>query len=84
MKIDARKIEQAKEFAEKLMEKMTLTEKVGQLSQFGNSIYGGVESFFEDHYPEGKVGSYLSIHGVKKLNAFFIADPYSARSALPA
>ena len=68
MKIDAKKIEQAKEFAKKLIEKMSLTEKVGQLSQFGNSIYGGVESFFEDHYPEGKVGSYLSIHGVKKLN----------------
>src|SRR5690554_4669589 len=68
MKASTERLEKAKKRAFDLLEKMTLTEKVGQLSQFGNSIYGGKESYFESHYEEGKIGSYLAITGSKKTN----------------
>lgn len=54
--------------AEEMLAKMNLTEKIGQLSQFGTSIYTNDEQVFEDHFAEGKVGSYLTIKGAEKTN----------------
>lgn len=62
------RILEAEQKAKALLDQMTLTEKLGQLSQFGTSIYSDKEFYFEDHYPEGKVGSYLTIKGAKKTN----------------
>lgn len=69
MKISKQKrYKEALKRANELMEKMTLTEKIGQLSQFGTSIYTNDEQYFEDHFAEGKVGSYLTIKGAEKTN----------------
>lgn len=54
--------------AEALLGRMTLTEKIGQISQFGTSIYSDNEDAHEDHFAEGKVGSYLTIKGAKRTN----------------
>ena len=54
--------------AEKQLSKMNLTEKIGQLSQFGTSIYTTDEQILEEHIAEGKVGSYLTIKGAEKTN----------------
>ncbi len=54
--------------ADEMLSKMTLAEKIGQLSQFGTSIYSDDEQVFEDHFQEGKVGSYLTIKGAEKTN----------------
>lgn len=59
---------EARKRAEEMLAKMTLTEKIGQLSQFGTSIYTNDEQYFEDHFAEGKVGSYLTIRGAEKTN----------------
>lgn len=48
---------EARARAEKLLKEMSLTEKTGQLSQFGTSIYSDEENTFSDHFTEGKVGS---------------------------
>ena len=58
----------ARKRAEEMLAKMNLTEKIGQLSQFGTSIYTNDEQVFEDHFAEGKVGSYLTIKGAGKTN----------------
>ncbi len=58
----------ARKRAEKLLSTMTLTEKIGQLSQFGTSIYTNDEQTFDDHFAEGKVGSYLTIKGAARTN----------------
>ena len=58
----------AREKAQELLEKLTLTEKIGQLSQFGNSIYSSEEKKYEDHFREGKVGSFLTLRGAEKTN----------------
>ena len=58
----------ARKRAEEMLEKMTLTEKIGQLSQFGTSIYSDDEKTYEDHFAEGKVGAYLTIKGAEKTN----------------
>lgn len=63
-----RKYEACRKRADVLLNKMTLTEKIGQLSQFGTSIYTDDEKYFEDHFKEGKVGSYLTIRGAEKTN----------------
>lgn len=68
MKVSTERVIKAKAKAEELLAKMNITEKVGQLSQFGRSIYGGVESYYEDHYEEGKIGSYLGVTGAEKTN----------------
>ncbi|MDP4134018.1 MAG: glycoside hydrolase family 3 N-terminal domain-containing protein, partial [Bacillota bacterium] len=60
--------EEAKNRAEEMLSKMNLTEKIGQISQFGTSIYTNDEQVFEDHFVEGKVGSYLTIKGAEKTN----------------
>lgn len=58
----------AREKAQELLKKLTLTEKIGQLSQFGNSIYSSEEKIYEDHFREGKVGSFLTLRGAEKTN----------------
>ncbi|MBP5632072.1 MAG: beta-glucosidase BglX [Clostridia bacterium] len=58
----------AREKAQELLEKLTLTEKIGQLSQFGNSIYSSEEKKYEDHFREGKVGSFLTLRGAERTN----------------
>lgn len=60
--------EAARKKAEALLAQMTLTEKTGQLSQFGTSIYSDDEQTFDDHFSEGKVGSYLTIKGADRTN----------------
>ena len=54
--------------ADEMLSKMTLTEKIGQLSQYGTSIYSDNEQTFDDHFAEGKVGSYLTIKGAARTN----------------
>lgn len=69
MKLSKQKAyKEARKRAEEMLEKMNLTEKVGQISQFGTSIYTNDEQYFEDHFEEGKVGSYLTIRGAEKTN----------------
>lgn len=58
----------AREKAAEMLAKMTLTEKVGQLSQFGTSIYSNNEKVYEDHFAEGKIGAYLTIKGAARTN----------------
>ncbi len=54
--------------AEETLKLMNLTEKIGQLSQFGTSIYTDKENLYKDHFKDGKVGAYLTICGAKKTN----------------
>ena len=61
--------EAARKKAEAMLATMTLTEKTGQLSQFGTSIYSDDEQTFDDHFAEGKVGSYLTIKGAARTNS---------------
>lgn len=58
----------ARERAAEMLKEMTLTEKIGQLSQFGTSIYSDDEKTYDDHFAEGKVGAYLTIKGAEKTN----------------
>lgn len=51
-----------------LLSKMTLTEKVGQLTQYGTSIYDDHLNIKESFIREGKAGSFLSISGAENLN----------------
>ncbi len=54
--------------AEETLNQMNLTEKIGQLSQFGTSIYTDKEYIFPEHFKEGKIGAYLTIRGAEKTN----------------
>ncbi len=54
--------------AKEIISKLSLTEKAGQLSQFGTSIYDDKIEYHSDHYPEGKIGSYLSLSGAAVTN----------------
>ncbi len=54
--------------AKELMKTLSLTEKIGQLSQFGTSIYNNEKVYYTDHYPEGKIGSYLTVRGADLTN----------------
>lgn len=74
----------AREKAERLLCGMTLTEKIGQLSQFGTSIYTNDEKTFDDHYAEGKVGSYLTIKGAARTNEIQKALLDATRLNIPA
>ena len=76
--------EAAREKARALLSKMTLTEKIGQLSQFGTSIYSDNEQRFEDHFSEGKVGSYLTIKGAGKTNGIQKDLLKATRTPIPA
>ena len=59
---------EARKKAEEKVKELNLTEKIGQLSQFGTSIYTSEEKYFEDHFAEGKIGAYLTIIGAEKTN----------------
>ncbi len=59
----------ARSRAEEMLKKMNVTEKIGQLSQFGTSIYTDKEYLFTEHFKEGKIGAYLTIRGAQKTNA---------------
>ena len=54
--------------ARQMIGELTLTEKIGQLSQFGTSIYNNTLNIYEDHLKEGKLGSYLTVNGAKLTN----------------
>ncbi len=60
--------EEAMKKAQEILGKLTLTEKIGQISQFGTSIYNNNLNIFEDHLKEGKLGSYLTVNGGKLTN----------------
>ena len=60
--------EEATKRAREIIEKLTLTEKIGQLSQFGTSIYSNKLNIHEDRLAEGKLGSYLTVNGAKLTN----------------
>lgn len=62
------RFKEAQAKADALLQTMSLTEKIGQLSQFGTSIYSDDEQTFDDHFAEGKVGSYLTIKGAARTN----------------
>ncbi len=70
--------------AEALLAEMTLAEKIGQLSQFGTSIYSDKEDAHEDHFAEGKVGSYLTIKGAQRTNGIQRALMKTTRLPVPA
>ena len=60
--------EVAAQKARELLGKLTLVEKIGQLSQFGTSIYNNKLNIYEDRLKEGKLGSYLTVNGAKLTN----------------
>lgn len=60
--------EAAAQKARQIISKLTLTEKIGQLSQFGTSIYSNQLNIREDRLKEGKLGSYLTVNGAKLTN----------------
>ena len=60
--------EMAMEKAREIIGKLTLTEKIGQISQFGTSIYSNKLNIHEDRLKEGKLGSYLTVNGAKLTN----------------
>ena len=68
MRVSSKRLEEAEQKAKKLLKKMNITEKVGQLSQFGTSIYSDRINYLEDHYNEGKLGSYLWVFGAEITN----------------
>lgn len=68
MRVSAEKLKHAEERAEEMLGKMSLTEKIGQLSQFGTSIYSNQIDYLEDHYKEGKISSYLWVDGAEICN----------------
>ena len=60
--------EQATKKAREILDKLTLTEKIGQISQFGTSIYNNQLNIYEERLKEGKLGSYLTVNGGKLTN----------------
>ena len=58
----------ARKKAEEKLKELNLTEKIGQLSQFGTSIYLTEENLFKNLYKEGKIGAYITIIGAEKTN----------------
>ena len=60
--------EAAVQKARQIIGNLTLTEKIGQLSQFGTSIYSNQLNIREDRLKEGKLGSYLTVNGAKLTN----------------
>lgn len=57
-----------KEFIDNLISKMTVSEKMGQLVQCGNSIYNDDYQVGWDLLREGKIGSFLGICDPEKIN----------------
>lgn len=82
--MNSKAYEEARKKAEALLSTMTLTEKIGQLSQFGTSIYSDDEQTYDDHFSEGKVGSYLTIKGAARTNGIQKALLNATKSPIPA
>ena len=59
---------EARKKAEEKIKELNITEKIGQLSQFGTSIYLTEENLFKNLYTEGKIGAYITIIGAEKTN----------------
>lgn len=57
-----------KEFIDGLLSKMTVSEKMGQLVQCGNSIYNDDYKIGWNLLREGKIGSFLGICDPEKIN----------------
>lgn len=53
---------------DELLVKMTLEEKIGQMTQHGTSIYYESLDICEDMIREGKIGSFLTLRGAEKIN----------------
>ena len=68
MRVSKERLKTAEKKAKDLLNKMTITEKVGQLSQFGTSIYSDKTDYLEDHYKDGKISSYLCVVGANTTN----------------
>lgn len=68
LNVSKERLEAASARAKSLLDGLSLTEKLGQLSQFGTSIYHDRVNYFLDHYEEGKIGSYLTVKGAEITN----------------
>ncbi len=68
LNVSKERLKEAQRLAVDIIAGLTLTEKVGQLTQFGVSIYGDQLDYSLDHYEDGKIGSYLSASGAKVTN----------------
>ena len=68
MRVSPKRLKEAELEAKKLLNKRTIKEKVGQLSQFGTSIYSDKIDYLEDHYKDGKISSYLWVMGADTTN----------------
>ena len=75
---------EARKKAEEKVKELNLTEKIGQLSQFGTSIYLTEENLFRDLYAEGKIGAYITIIGADKTNKIQKELIETSRSHIPA
>lgn len=60
----------ARKRAEEMLSQMTLTEKIGQLSQFGTSIYSDNEKTYEDHFAEARLVRILPSRVRKRPTVF--------------
>ena len=75
---------EARKKAEEKVKELNLTEKIGQLSQFGTSIYLTEENLFQNLYAEGKIGAYITIIGAEKTNKIQKELIEISRSHIPA
>ncbi len=66
--VSEKRYTEARQKALELMQNLSLTEKIGQLSQFGTSIYNDELKYYSENYPEGKIGSYLAIRNPETIN----------------
>jgi len=82
----AKQITEEDKFIDDLMSKMTLKEKIGQLSQYvGNELLTGPESkeLSDSLLSEGLVGSILNIGGVEKLRSVQEKNMEQSRLKIP-
>ncbi len=71
---------------QKLMEQMTIEEKIGQLTQIGTSIYTDDDVANEkvkEQIRRGRIGSFLSVAGVEKLNGLQRIAVEESRLGIP-
>ncbi|MBR7133724.1 MAG: glycoside hydrolase family 3 C-terminal domain-containing protein [Clostridia bacterium] len=59
----------AREKAEKKLSELTLMDKIGQISQYGHSIYSELGQYYETYLKDGKIGSYLAVTGAELTNS---------------
>lgn len=74
----------ARRRAEEKVKKLTLKEKIGQLSQFGSSIYSEEELDVEDHFANGTIGAFLTVRGAKHINEIQAKVVDSYKTHIPA